>query len=133
LNTGIHLVSPHFPRTRDWYDQTDQRVNATKSYLAAAGRNVPVYLQEENRRRAPHIAEDPSKQEFFQAAREAMRSGAAGWVFHTGAGFDLSGSKTFFGNLDSVERDVVDGLSGAIIGAATEAEVEEPARQPTTP
>ena len=118
LNTGIHLVAPHYRRTTGWYDQTDQRVNATKGYLASVGRKIPVYLQEEQRRGfhtvPTYVVEDHPKEEFFQAAREAMNSGAAGWVFHTAAGFELSDTRSIFENLDNVEREVVDGLSGEL-------------------
>jgi hypothetical protein len=74
---------------------------------------VPVYLQEEARR--GHSGLDPTADQFLQAAREARDAGAAGWVFHTDAGFDLT-SSTFFDNLDAVEQQTVDALGGEIFG-----------------
>ena len=57
---------------------------------------------------------NPSKDEFVLAASEARRAGAAAWVFHTAAGFDLRGSNTFFASLDSVEVSIVDALGHAV-------------------
>jgi len=120
LDVGVDLVAPHFNRTGDWFERTDERVTVLKQFLASIGKAIPVYLQEEARR--GHSGLDPSQQEFFQAAREALQAGAAAWVFHTDAAFELSGS-TFFENLDSVERETVDGLGAVIFGATTFADV----------
>jgi hypothetical protein len=114
LNAGIMILTPHFDRTSDWYDRTDDRTRFLKNHLASRGRNIPVYLQEEARR--GHSGLNPSRDEFFQAAREARDAGAAGWIFHTRAGFDLN-IQPFFQALDSVEREVVDGLANVIFGA----------------
>ena len=105
------LITPHFERTPDWYDRTDDRVKSVKNNIRSADRNVPVYLQEEQRRGWTKVS--PPKSEFLQAAREAVSSGAAGWVFHTHAGFDLRSSH-FLGNLDSVEREVLDSLGSEV-------------------
>ena len=75
---------------------------------------MPVYLQEEQRRGWTKVS--PPKSEFLQAAREAVNSGAAGWVFHTYAGFVLR-SKNFLENLDAVEREVLDSLGAVVFGA----------------
>ena len=81
---------------------------------------LPVYLQEENRRRWPGTS--LTKDDFLQAARDAVSAGAAGWVFHTDAGFDLSAS-SFFDNLDDVELATIDELGDAVF----------PVIQPPTP
>jgi hypothetical protein len=114
LEAGVMLVAPHFPRTADWFDRTDDRVKLVKEHIKSAGRNVPVYLQEEQRRGWTKIS--PPKSDFLQAAREARDAGAAGWVFHTYAGFDLR-SSNFLANLDSVEREVLDSLGTQVFGA----------------
>ena len=111
---GVDLLAPHFWRDPLWYARTGARVSALKATAASLGRNVPVYLQEDARRR--HTGLNPSRGEFFQAVTEAYQAGAAGWVFHTDAGFDLQGTRTFFGNLDSEELAVVDGLASAVFG-----------------
>jgi len=111
VDAKLDFLTPHLTRTADFFDKTDQRVTTMKTYLASIGENVPVYLQEEARR--GHSGLDPSQAEFLQAATEARDAGAAGWVFHTDAGFDLA-SATFFDSLDDVEKATVDALGPAI-------------------
>src|SRR5262245_11073397 len=111
MGAGVQIVTPHFERTADWYDRTDERVTFVKNHIASRGRNLPVYLQEEARR--GHSGLDPSKDQFLQAAREARDAGAAAWIFHTDAGFDLN-VNSFFGALDAVELDTVNSLADAI-------------------
>jgi len=113
LNAGTQMISPHMERTGDWWSQTGNRVRALKTYLASKSRNIPVLLDEDARR--GHSGLNPSRDEFFEAAREARDAGAAGWVFHTDAGFDLAAS-SFFDALDSVEHEVVDGLATVLFG-----------------
>ena len=115
LDAGAMLIAPHFQRTPDWFDRTDDRIKAVKEEIKAAGRKVPVYLQEEQRCGWTKLS--PPKSEFLQAAREAVSAGAAGWVFHTHAGFDLR-SSNFLANLDSVEREILDSLGAEVFGAA---------------
>ncbi|NMC72436.1 MAG: hypothetical protein GYA57_20595 [Myxococcales bacterium] len=49
---------------------------------------------------------------FLTAVAGARRAGAAGWCFHTDAGFDLVAAG-FFDQLDEVELDVIDELAAA--------------------
>jgi len=114
LDTKLDLLTPHLTRTADFYDKTDQRVLTIKTYLKSIGKDVPVYLQEEARR--GHSGLDPSQAEFLQAATEARDAGAAAWVFHTDAGFDLA-TATFFDSLDPVEKSTVDALGAAVFPA----------------
>lgn len=108
----LDFVGPHMPRTRNWSSRTGVRVESVKRHLASIGRIIPVFLQEEARRR--HSGLNPTATEFLDAARKARDAGAAGWIFHTDAGFDLSGSRTFFGNLDAEERRAVDHLAAQV-------------------
>ena len=108
LELGVQMLTPHFRRSTDWYDLTASRVRTVKNYLAAVGKNIPVYLQEEARRDPEWIM--PTKDHFLHAVREAWTAGAAGWVFHTAASFDLR-TNTWFENLDSVEVAVVNELA----------------------
>lgn len=108
----LDFVGPHMPRTSDWSSKTGIRVKSVKRYLASIDRSIPVFLQEEARRR--HSSLNPSAAEFLEAAVKARDAGAAGWIFHTEAGFDLSGARSFFVNLDAEERKVVDGLAARI-------------------
>jgi hypothetical protein len=108
----LDFVAPHMPRTPKWSSRTGVRVKSVKRYLASIGRIIPVFLQEEARRR--HSGLNPAATEFLDAALMAKDAGAAGWIFHTDAGFDLSGRRTFFGSLDAEERRVVDHLAAHI-------------------
>jgi hypothetical protein len=94
ISTGIHVLTPHFRRDPNWYDLTDQRVAAVKGYLQSIGVVMPIYLQEEARVQ-PETNMFPTADNFLQAAREARNTGAAGWVLHTAAGFDLRYSRWF--------------------------------------
>jgi hypothetical protein len=114
IEAGSELVAVHLPRTPDWHLRTGERVLGLRAALAAIGVSVPVYLQEENRRGFEgHVS---SAGDFLEAARRARDAGAAGFVFHTAAGFDLSGEATFFGNLDSEERAALDALGASVLG-----------------
>lgn len=113
LDAGVMLVTPHFHRTPDWFDRTGERVRAVRAAIRAAGRDVPIYLQEEQRR--GWEKNNSSAAQMLHSAREAVAAGAAGWVFHTYAGFDLR-SKSFLENLDEVEREVFASLGTEVFG-----------------
>jgi len=115
LNAGSQMITPHLFRSADWYDRIDRRVATLKSYLSSIGWNVPVFLQEEARRGDGSPGAWVGRDQLLQAAREARDSGAAGYVFHTAAGFDLRNS-TFFSNLDGEERAAIDVMGGQIFG-----------------
>lgn len=117
LSAGVQVLAPHFDRNDLWYDQTGERVTALKSYLGSIGRSsVPVYLQEENRR---GFVNYPSASQFVQAAKESRDAGAAAWIFHTAAGFDLGG-RSFVEALDSEEQNAVNQLADAVFGPAVD-------------
>lgn len=105
LEIGLNLLAPHFARGDGV--STAVKVSAFKSSTV-----LPVYLQEENRRGWQGDF-SLTKADFLKAAGEAVTAGAAGWVFHTAAGFDLSAS-SFFDNLDDVERATVDALGDVV-------------------
>lgn len=113
INAGIEVLTPHFPRSNDWGTKTAERIKTIKNYLTTINKQIPLYLQEENRRKNDS---GPDANEFFTSAKQALDAGAAGWIFHTSAGFDLA-EKNFFENLDSVEQSVVDELSSRIFGS----------------
>jgi hypothetical protein len=108
---GVDVVTPHMPRSADWSAATGARVGSLRAHLRARGLTMPIYLQEEARR--GHSGLDPSAEEFIGAAQMSIAAGAAGWIFHTDAGFDL-GATDFFGALDEVETVVVDTLPAAL-------------------
>ncbi len=117
LATGINLVAPHFGREPDWHDRTDRRVSNLKNYLASLSHSVPVYLQEENRRGDGDGSGVLPKEQFFQAASEAKNVGAAAWLFHTEAGFNLS-TQDIMSRLDPVELQIADSIGSTILAGA---------------
>jgi hypothetical protein len=85
-SVGVDVLAPHLPRTDDWAEATTRRVQALRAALGRAGSLAPIYLNEERRAR-PDAAIAAG---VYGRARSAAQSGgAAGWVFHTAAGFDL--------------------------------------------
>jgi len=101
---AVDLVAAHLPRTDDWATATGARVRALRAVLDKAGRSVPIYLSEERR------ADDGKPlgaANYARAMTEARSAGAAGWVFHTTAGFELT--KTAF--LDAISADERAGLA----------------------
>jgi hypothetical protein len=64
------------------------------------GRQIPIYLNEEQRTDPP-VAVAPDA--YVLAFTEARQAGAAGWVFHTEAGFSL-GQRPFLEALAPNER-----------------------------
>ncbi len=107
---NLDFATPHFSRDADWAAQTEARTTVMRDLLLAAGWDRPIYLQEEARR--GYAGADWPKEDFLVAVAGARRAGAAGWCFHTDAGFDLVAG-TFFDQLDDVERDLIDELAAA--------------------
>jgi Cellulase (glycosyl hydrolase family 5) len=97
---GVDLVAAHLPRTDDWAASTGARVRALRAVLDKAGRSIPIYLNEERR------ADDGKPlgaDSYARALTEARNAGAAGWLFHTSAGFDLA-KTPFLGAISADER-----------------------------
>ncbi|MCI0591184.1 MAG: Ig-like domain-containing protein, partial [Gammaproteobacteria bacterium] len=113
LNAGAMILAPHLPRTNDWYSRTDERVTLIKNYLNDQNQTIPLYLQEEARR--GYNGMYPTQDQFLQAVKAAFSAGAAAWILHTAAGFDLTGG-SFFSQLDAVEKSTIDALPKKIFG-----------------
>jgi hypothetical protein len=94
------IVAPHFPRTDTWAAATGERVRAIRAALDAIRVSVPIYLNEE--RRASEAVRLPANS-YAQARAAAGTAGAAGWLFHTAAGFELA-KKPFLDALTADER-----------------------------
>jgi hypothetical protein len=97
---GVDIIAPHFQRSDDWAPATGKRIGALRTVLDRIGRRLPIYLNEE-RRTEPRVALDPAA--YRGAFAEAVQAGAAGWVFHTAAGFSLR-QRTFLEALAPNER-----------------------------
>lgn len=103
---GVDIVSPHFPRGDDWAAATGTRVAAIRSTLDAIGRPLPIHLNEERRADDRRPVPADTYRQAYGAARQA---GAAGWIFHTDAGFELE-KKSFADALRPQERQALSQL-----------------------
>ncbi|MBI2940417.1 MAG: cellulase family glycosylhydrolase [Chloroflexi bacterium] len=111
LEVEVDVLTPHLARTLDFDERTGERVRALTDCMRSIGRVVPVYLQEEARRR--HSGLNPEKNQFIRAARNAKAAGAAAWTFHTDAAYILS-LGPIYTQLDAVERSTADELATAL-------------------
>jgi hypothetical protein len=94
------IVAPHFPRTETWAAATGDRVGAIRAALDRIGARVPIYLNEERRaNESAHLAPEA----YVRARTGAATAGAAGWLFHTAAGFELA-KRSFLDALTADER-----------------------------
>jgi hypothetical protein len=97
---GVDVVAVHFPRTDDWAAATAARVGAIRAALDRGDRRLPIYLNEEQRAEPGTRLSADTYQRAFSSARQA---GAAGWVFHTAAGYELA-KRPFLDALTPDER-----------------------------
>lgn len=98
---GVDVLAVHFPRTADWSQTTGARIAAIRKALQNVRQVLPIYLSEEKR---DAEGEQPiPANDYLAAARLARQEGAAGWVFHTSAGFALA-EKSFLDALTTEER-----------------------------
>ena len=106
----VDFIATHRPsRTRDaiWAHTTDDEVRLIRKAL---GPSIPILFDEPNRCGKNMICDTlTSANIFINAAANAKRAGAAGWFFHTDAGFRLR-NHTLAAQLNSVERSAVDRL-----------------------
>jgi hypothetical protein len=100
-SVGADLLAVHLPDNPGWVEATDTRVRTLRQALAEMKRDVPIYLSEGPRAR-PGESTIPAKS-YLAAAERARRAGAAGWVFHTSAGYRL-GDVPFLEALNDDER-----------------------------
>lgn len=144
---GVDLLSPHFPRGCDWGVDAGNRVSAIKNYITSIGKNIPIYVQEENRRKwglkdctvfrthggdFPNTVNSddynldfPYKSDFLTSAKRSKDAGAAAWLFHTQAGFDMR-TNDFFSQLDSIEQEIVRDLRYIVYGNSSTVDLIDP-------
>jgi Cellulase (glycosyl hydrolase family 5) len=114
-NTGnVDFIATHRPsRTKDgtWANQTDDEVQSIRSVLGPA---IPVLFDEPNRCGNNMECVSSSESNYFvTAAKNAKTSGAAGWIFHTKAGFHLS-RRPLSSQLIPIEKSALDRIPSAI-------------------
>ena len=110
----VDFIATHRPsRTRDglWAHYTDNEAAEIRSIV---GPSIPILFDEPNRCGGPMNCTAQSESNLFiTAARNAKRSGSAGWFFHTQAGFRLT-SRSLSSQLNPIERSAVDRLRSAV-------------------
>ncbi len=92
---GADLAAPHFQRTENWDDDTVLRVDHLRDILDTI---IPIHLQEEARvgwcdGGAGGSSENCQHDDILNSLGLSIYAGAAGWNFHTSAGFDLPGTR----------------------------------------
>lgn len=102
---GLDAFAYHEDRNGSWFSRTGEVVRRVK------GSNRPVYLNEPERNGPDRTF---TGNEFLIAVEQAKSAGAVGWVFHNESSFDLSGGKSFQGNMMNEERDFINGLRGVL-------------------
>lgn len=109
-SVGVDILAPHLPRTADWAAATAARVAGLRAVLDRAGSSAPIYLSEENRTFAERAI---APEAYVRAAIGARAARAAGWMFHTDAGFALA-ARPFLVALAPNERAALEQLSDKI-------------------
>ena len=100
-SVGADLLAVHLPDNPGWVEATGTRVQTLKLALAEMKRDVPIYLSEGPRAR-PGETRIPAES-YLAAAGHGQRAGAAGWVFHTPAGYKID-EVPFLAALNDDER-----------------------------
>jgi hypothetical protein len=110
----VDFIATHRPsRTRnsEWAENTAKEMKIARKKI---GTDVPVLFDEPNRCGRVLDCKDRSvASHFLTAAKNAKENGAAGWFFHTSAGFRIH-SRPLHERLNGVEKIVVNRLSKAI-------------------
>jgi hypothetical protein len=109
-DVAVDILAPHLPRTGDWAATTASRVATLRAVLERVATPMPIYLSEENRTFAGRAI---APEMYLRAAAGARAARAAGWMFHTEAGFAL-GARSFLGALAPNERTALEQLSDKI-------------------
>jgi hypothetical protein len=110
----VDFIATHRPsRTRNaqWAENTAKEMRSARSEV---GNEVAILFDEPNRcGRIVDCKDRSAAEQFLTAAKNAKQNGAAGWFFHTSAGFRIH-SRPLHERLNRVERIVVNRLSRVI-------------------
>jgi hypothetical protein len=110
--TNVDFIATHGPpRKKDWAEKTAVEMKRARSQLSS---EIPILFDEPSRCDKGVDCKDRSAaQQFLSAAQNAKRSGAAGWFFHTTAGFRLN-NRPMYERLNRTEKIAVNKLAEAI-------------------
>lgn len=115
VENGEDVIAIHDYRSSNWWSITGARVAAYRAYLTSTGhQNIPVIFDEPNRHGFTYAS---SESEFNTAAAGAKASGAAMWVFHNWANFDMSAS-SLFAQLNATEAAITLSMAAALSNPA---------------
>lgn len=107
-SVGVDLLAVHLPDNPGWVEATETRVQTVRQALDEMKRIIPIYLSEGPRARPAESIRIPAES-YLAAADRGRRGGAAGWVFHTQAGYKL-GEVPFLEALNEDERRALEQL-----------------------
>jgi hypothetical protein len=114
LSGNVDFIATHRPsRTKDgsWANLTDDEARFIRT---AVGPKIPILFDEPNRCGNNMECVSASESNYFvTAAKNAKNSGAAGWIFHTKAGFHLS-KRPLSNQLVPIEKSAIDRIARAI-------------------
>jgi hypothetical protein len=110
--TKVDFIATHGPaRKKDWAEKTPEEMEQARSQI---GSQMPVLFDEPSRCDKGVDCKDPSAaRQFLTAAQNAKRSGAAGWFFHSSAGFRLN-NRPMHERLNRTEKIVVNRMGDAV-------------------
>lgn len=110
--TNVDFIATHGPpRKKDWAEKTTVEMKRARSQLSS---EIPILFDEPSRCDKGVDCKDRSAaQQFLSAAQNAKRSGAAGWFFHTTAGFRLN-NRPMHERLNRTEKIAVNRLADAV-------------------
>lgn len=110
--THVDFIATHGPtRKKDWAEKTSVEMKQARSQIDP---QIPILFDEPSRCDKGVDCKDPSAaQQFLIAAQNAKLAGAAGWFFHTTAGFRLN-NRPMHERLNRTEKIAVNRLAEAI-------------------
>lgn len=121
VGVSTDVIAPHFKGNTQWWWSKYRRVVNLRAWLDSNGHSAkPILINEDNRWGTGYGdagAGDIPADCYISTALDAKRAGAAGWVFHSNASYDLSSASAFrdlFHESTVVEPDVYDRIGAAI-------------------
>jgi hypothetical protein len=110
--TKVDFIATHGPpRKKDWAEKTAVEMKRARAQVDS---QIPILFDEPGRcDKGVDCKDRTAAQQFLIAAQNAKRSGAAGWFFHTAAGFRLN-NRPMHERLNRTEKIVANKLAEAV-------------------